>query len=125
RAAYLIDGGVIDNKPFSHTIHEIFFRTADRKVDRKLYYVEPDPERFPDPGSDFVPDAPSFFKPILNSLVAIPGYESITDDLKSLSTRNENIREYKRVLQDVARISDAAGRLTRSRADVMIPDVEE
>src|SRR6185436_15637509 len=120
RAAYLIDGGVIDNKPFSHTIHEIFFRTADRKVDRKLYYVEPDPERFPDPGSDFIPDAPTFLKPILNSLVAIPGYESITDDLKSLSARNENIREYKRVLQDVTRLYDAPNRRAPSHADAVI-----
>jgi predicted acylesterase/phospholipase RssA len=125
RAAYLIDGGVIDNKPFSHTIREIFFRTAERKVDRKLYYVEPDPERFPDPGSDFVPEVPSFLKPILNSLVAIPGYESITDDLKSLSTRNENIREYNRVLQDVARLYDSPDRRPPSEPDVVIPEVEE
>lgn len=125
RAAYLIDGGVIDNKPFSHTIHEIFFRTAERKIQRKLYYVEPDPERFPDPGSDFVPDAPSFLKPILNSLVAIPGYESITDDLKSLSTRNENVREYQRVLQDVTRLYDSGDRRAPSQPDVVIPEVEE
>jgi predicted acylesterase/phospholipase RssA len=125
RAAYLIDGGVIDNKPFSHTIHEIFFRTTERKVDRKLYYVEPDPERFPDPGSDFVPDAPSFIQPILSSLVEIPGYESITDDLKTLSTRNENIREYQRVLQDVARLYDAPGRPAPSQPGVLIPDVDE
>jgi len=125
RAAYLIDGGVIDNKPFSHTIHEIFFRTAERKIERKLYYVEPDPERFPDPDTDFIPDAPSFLKPILNSLVAIPGYESITDDLKSLSTRNEKVREYNRVLQDVTRIYDAADRQPPPQRGAVIPDVEE
>ncbi len=125
RAAYLIDGGVIDNKPFSHTIHEIFFRTAERKVDRKLYYVEPDPERFPDPASDFIPDTPSFMKPILNSLVAIPGYESITDDLKSLSTRNENVREYNRVLQDVTRVLEAEDSRPGTQASVGIPDVGE
>jgi predicted acylesterase/phospholipase RssA len=106
RATYLIDGGVIDNKPFSHTTHEIFFRTAERKVDRKLFYVEPDPERFPEPDSNSVPEMPSFLQPILSSLVSIPGYESIADDLKLLSTHNENIREYNRVLQDVATTYD-------------------
>ena len=100
-ATYLIDGGVIDNKPFTHTIREIFFRTADRKITRKLFYVEPDPERFPERDGDFIPDAPSFLKPIINSLVTIPGYESIADDLKLLEERNENIREYSRVLQDI------------------------
>ena len=100
-ATYLIDGGVIDNKPFTHTIREIFFRTADRKITRKLFYVEPDPERFPEREDNFIPDAPSFLKPIVNSLVTIPGYESIADDLKLLEERNENIREYGRVLQDI------------------------
>jgi patatin-related protein len=100
-AAYLIDGGVIDNKPFTHTIKEIFFRTTERKIVRRLYYVEPDPERFPQRDGDFIPDAPTFLKPIINSLVTIPGYESIADDLKLLEERNENIREYGRVLQDI------------------------
>ena len=100
-ATYMIDGGVIDNKPFTHTIREIFFRTTERKVDRKLYYVEPDPERFPERDGNFIPEPPSFLKPIVNSLVTIPGYESITDDLKLLSERNEKIREYRSVLRDV------------------------
>lgn len=116
-AAYLIDGGVIDNKPFTHTLREIFYRTTERKVDRKLYYVEPDPERFPERDADFVPEAPSFLKPVVNSLVTIPGYESIADDLKLLEERNEHIRRYQRILDDVlnnvpspAVSSEAAGR---------------
>ena len=103
-STHLIDGGVIDNKPFTHTIREIFFRTTERKVDRKLYYVEPDPERFPEQDANFIPGTPSFLKPIVNSVVTIPGYESITDDLKLLAERNETIREYRRVLQDVAEL---------------------
>jgi patatin-related protein len=122
RAAYLIDGGVIDNKPFSHTIKEIFFRTTERKIERRLFYVEPDPERFPDPGRDFMPDAPSFLKPILSSLIAIPGYESITDDLKLLAERNENIREYRRVLQDVSRLYE---REVATDYGPGIPEVDE
>ena len=101
-STFLIDGGVIDNKPFTHTIREIFFRTTERKVDRKLYYVEPDPERFAERDGNFIPGTPSFLKPIVNSLVTIPGYESITDDLKLLAERNETIRQYQRVLQDVS-----------------------
>jgi hypothetical protein len=66
-----------------------------------LFYVEPDPERFPQRDGDFIPDAPTFLKPIVNSLVTIPGYESIADDLKLLEDRNENIREYGRILQDI------------------------
>src|SRR5688572_18485414 len=101
--AYYIDGGVIDNKPFTHTIGEIFNRTADREVERRLYYVEPDPERFDQTvaseGVEHLP--PSFLKPIVDSLVAIPGYESIADDLKLLASRNQDIHKYRRVLQDI------------------------
>jgi patatin-related protein len=43
--AWFIDGGVLDNKPFSYTIQQIWNRTATRPVERKLFYVEPDPER--------------------------------------------------------------------------------
>jgi patatin-related protein len=122
-SAYFIDGGVIDNKPFTHTIREIFFRTADRKITRKLYYVEPDPERFPEREADFIPDAPSFLKPIINSLVTIPGYESIADDLKLLEDRNENIREYGRVLQDVLGQLPAQS-IMGSSGESTAPDVE-
>jgi len=123
-ATYLLDGGVIDNKPFTHTTHEIFFRTADRKVYRKLFYVEPDPEHFVANDGDIMPEAPSFLKPIVNSLVTIPGYESISDDLKLLSERNEDIREYRRVLQDV--LNDARtsySQTAASKPGVGIPNL--
>src|SRR5262249_5433597 len=97
REAYFIDGGVLDNKPFTHTIREIFFRTAEKKVDRKLYYVEPDPERF----AQTQVRCPNFLRPIVDSLVTIPGYESIADDLKLLNERNTQIRQYQRLFTTI------------------------
>ncbi|MBI4474825.1 MAG: patatin-like protein [Acidobacteria bacterium] len=97
REAYFVDGGVLDNKPFTHTIREIFYRTAEKKVDRKLYYVEPDPERF----GEIQVREPNFLKPIVDSLVTIPGYESIAEDLKLLSARNTRIREFQRLFDKV------------------------
>jgi predicted acylesterase/phospholipase RssA len=120
--SYLIDGGVIDNKPFTHTIREIFFRTAERKIDRRLFYVEPDPERFKTQGPDFVPDPPTFVTPILGSLIDIPSYESIAEDLKLLSTRNESVREYNRLLQDMAQIYETRETI---RYGVDIPSIQE
>ena len=43
KAATFLDGGVLNNKPFSHTLKAIFSRAADREVKRKLFYVEPIP----------------------------------------------------------------------------------
>jgi patatin-related protein len=43
-SAWYIDGGVLDNKPFTAALPMIYERHADRPVDRILFFVEPDPE---------------------------------------------------------------------------------
>ena len=40
----MVDGGVLDNKPFANVIKAIATNPADRQVYRRLLYVEPDPE---------------------------------------------------------------------------------
>jgi patatin-related protein len=94
RCAFL-DGGVLDNKPFSYTLREIFFRMADRKVRRTLFYVEPDPEQFEQPDKVV---APNVVEAALAALVSIPGYESIADDLKLIAERNSKIQVYDRLV---------------------------
>lgn len=82
-----IDGGVLDNKPFSTTLDAIYSRLADRPVSRWLLYVEPDPESF---GAD--PEelkSPAAVQTGVASLTALPGYESIADDLRRLRAHNE------------------------------------
>jgi patatin-related protein len=82
-----IDGGVLDNKPFSTTLDAIYSRLADRPVSRWLLYVEPDPESF---GTD--PEklkSPAVVQTGVASLTALPGYESIADDLRRLRAHNE------------------------------------
>jgi patatin-related protein len=89
-----LDGGVIDNKPFTYTIREIFNRAADREVERKLFYVEPDPERFDRPD---VASRPNFVQAVIASLIGIPGYESIADDLRLLAKHNSKVKQYGRL----------------------------
>jgi patatin-related protein len=89
-----LDGGVIDNKPFTYTIREIFNRAADREVERKLFYVEPDPEHFDKPD---LASRPNFVQAVIASLIGIPGYESIADDLKLLATHNSKVAQYRRL----------------------------
>ncbi|MDY0041586.1 MAG: patatin-like protein, partial [Desulforhabdus sp.] len=67
--SYFLDGGVIVNKPFTYTIIEIFYRAADRQVERKLFYVEPDPERFT---QQEIASCPNFLQAIIASLIGIP-----------------------------------------------------
>lgn len=93
--SYFLDGGLLDNKPFTYTTREIFYRLADRKVERKLFYVEPDPETFEhNPAATQV----NVIQAVQRALISIPGYESIADDLKLLSAHNEKIERYERMI---------------------------
>ena len=97
KEAYFLDGGLLDNKPFSHTIREIFHRSADCEVERILCYVEPDPERFLD-----VPLAePSFFRATQEGAYGITSYESIADDLKLIAEHNSRVDLFNRLSKDL------------------------
>jgi hypothetical protein len=100
-----LDGGVLDNKPFTSTLRTIFYRTADRPVRRHLLYVEPDPERFRRKGSPPF-RIPSFTESALDSLTKLPGYESIADDLRLVSEHNDKVERLSRLR---AAITDAGG----------------
>ncbi len=93
-----VDGGVLDNKPFTHTIREIFHRTAHRLTSRFLIYVEPDPVRFDKAAKAEKPD---IFKAVIDSLTSIPGYESIADDLALLEEHNDRVEQHTRLTREL------------------------
>jgi len=103
---YFVDGGLLDNKPFTHTINAIFRRLADRKVDRYLYYVDPDPDRFNmnnvEPDANTTCPGPSFTKVTGASLFGIKNYETIADDLKLIREHNNQVQRLN-ALWDVAK----------------------
>ena len=104
--SFFLDGGVLDNKPFTYTIEAIFSRTADRKVARKLLYIEPDPETFSGLGRPSC--RPNIATAVLASLITIPGYESISEDLKLLAAHNSKLDEYQRLLKNLEERGAAA-----------------
>lgn len=89
-----LDGGVLDNKPFSYTLQTIASRHAVREVDRKLCYLEPVPESYEQIQFSSQPD---IFKALVTSLIGIPGYESIEEDLQALSEHNSRVERYNRI----------------------------
>jgi patatin-related protein len=98
RDTCFLDGGLLDNKPFTYTLGAIFNRLADREVGRVLFYVEPDPERFAQPEK---PTQPNVVQAALDALVTIPGYESIADDLRLLNRHNDRVEQYARLVSDL------------------------
>jgi patatin-related protein len=97
--AVYLDGGILDNKPFSYAIDAIFGRKADRDVSRLLFYVEPNPERFRQ-AAEIV--APGPVSAAFSALMTIPGYESISSDLDAISRHNETVSRIEGLVAQVA-----------------------
>ncbi|MBD2579385.1 patatin-like protein [Oscillatoria sp. FACHB-1406] len=95
---HFVDGGVLDNRPFSHTIKEIYYRTANRPVERKLLYIDPSPDRFSDGQRFKQMNRPNVLQVVEDSLVGMPRYESITNDIELIKERNEKVKRYNSLL---------------------------
>ncbi|HEU4582581.1 MAG TPA: patatin-like protein [Polyangiaceae bacterium] len=100
RPSTFVDGGVLDNKPFTTTLGAIFHRMADRPVRRFLLYVEPDPERAPAAKRGKQTDRteiPNIVRTVADSVSSIPAYESIAGDLKAIAQHNDKIERFRRL----------------------------
>ena len=98
---YFVDGGVLDNRPFSYTTEAIYYRTADRPVNRQLFYLDPNPESFVDSTKFKEMEQPTVWEVITGSLISLPRYESIGKDLQQIKDVNDKIRRYNLLLKSV------------------------
>ncbi len=108
-----VDGGVLDNKPFGPALEAIFYRMPHKLVERRLFYVEPDPEHFTPLTDDESKRLQNPFRVAVASLSTIPSHESIGEDLEKLKAHNARIRWLKRIKQNY---------LTSMRAEGATPD---
>lgn len=92
---HFVDGGVLDNRPFGYTIQEIYYRHFYRSVDRKLFYIDPSPDKFLDSPSFKRMAKPNIWESAIDSLIGLPRYESIAVDLQEIADKNERVRRYK------------------------------
>lgn len=95
-----IDGGCLDNKPFSYAIDALRWKKSDIPVMRKLFYLEPapaHPER--DRESYAQPDA---LDSVYAGYVDLPRAENIREDLQRLLERNRLIGRLKDAMEAVA-----------------------
>jgi patatin-related protein len=97
KSSYFLDGGVLDNKPFSPTIQAIFARTTERDIDRILFYVEPDPEQT----EQHALLDPTFLKALLEGMLTISTYQSITEDIKVVEEHNSAVMQYDAVCREL------------------------
>ncbi len=117
RLSSFVDGSVLNDKPFREAIGAIRGRPAYRQVDRRLVYVDPDPDRPQPPLTGLVP---GFFTTLRSALSDIPRNEPIADELSYVNGFNERVRRLKgivdaarpQITQLVARIGAFAGEET-------------
>ena len=98
---YFVDGGVLDNRPFSYTTEAMYYRTADRPVNRQLFYLDPNPESFVNSSKFTEMEQPTVWEVITGSLISLPRYESISKDLQQIKDINDKIRRYNLLLKSV------------------------
>ncbi len=96
----LVDGGYLDNKPFSYAIDALSQRRADFQVERKLIYVEPSPENL-NRKELKKSDAPDAIQNAKAAISELPRYETIREDLQRVLERN-------RLIERINRMSNSA-----------------
>lgn len=88
---FVVDGGVLDNKPLEAAIDAVFRQRAERYVRRVLAYVVPDPGQTPNSAPQRADVFPTMAQTVLSSLVSIPRVESISDQLRAIAEHNRSI----------------------------------
>lgn len=89
---YVVDGGVLDNKPFRGAREGIFCMPRTVGVRRVLAYINPDPGDGPAFTLPAKPSQPALSKVIASSLVGIPTSQSIADQLHEIEQHNISVR---------------------------------
>jgi patatin-related protein len=128
------DGGYLDNKPFTWATANLSLRRTAVPVDRRLFYVEPDPGDRPPvvklleqwrthgPLADIVghtSERPNALENVLAALLTLPRVETIREDIELLNERNRDVDR----LSDIAFAVDAA--LREDAAGAPMPPLEE
>jgi patatin-related protein len=87
---YFIDGGVLDNFPFSHAIEAIIQKPAATEVVRRLVYIEPDPGAV-HMGPPKAQAQPRWPQTLIGAMSGIRGNEPILDDLVRVREFNDRV----------------------------------
>lgn len=95
------DGGALDNKPFSYATDALLRRRADLPVERKLVFVDPDPQNpDKDPYLDRDIDVLENTRAALSPTVST---ETIREDIQRILERNRLIQRVKHIADDIER----------------------
>ena len=104
---WMVDGGILDNKPFSHVVSAIDRKPAICEVHRVVVYIEPSPVRMPGRARLQPPSTIEVAAGVWHLL----GHQPLYDDLGRLRDRNRKARR-------VSEMVDASRRAIHSLSRV-------
>ena len=104
--ATLIDGSVLNNRPFGPAIEALRHRPAHREVDRRFVYIDPNPGMRR--GGADPAEVPGFFTTILRALAEIPREQPIRDNLEAIAALSARVRRLRHVVDGMTPQVDAA-----------------
>lgn len=84
------DGGYLDNRPFSHAIGLIPYRSSDRPAKRKLLFVDPFPEIHDLLSATAVREI-DFLENATLAAKTLPRYEVIREDIRTITAMNRRL----------------------------------
>jgi patatin-related protein len=94
-SGFLIDGGVLMNKPIRPVLRAVYTRQNEGQGRRVLVYVVPD-SNLPVAHRADPPGIPRMAKVVGDSM-QIPRVESVAEDLESIRTHNQQVRAQRRL----------------------------
>ena len=90
----LVDGSVVNNKPFAAVLDMVRSRPAYRDVDRRLVYIEPDPT----PLGPLRDQVPNFLQTLEGTILEIPMQAPIFRELSQVEASNRMIKRTRDIL---------------------------
>lgn len=101
---FVIDGGILRNKPIRPAIDAVYRQPADQQVRRILTYVVPDPgEPATGPGKPAVDQVPGAADVMLGVLTRLRSTDSVSDELAEIERRNQETTHHRRSRDRIAR----------------------
>jgi patatin-related protein len=95
---YFLDGGLLDNTPLTCLMKEAYYRLPSRSGQRKLFYVDPNPEHLNDRLQMSTKQQSRTGKILQAAALSIPIHQSITNDLRTIHEHNHKVRRYQALI---------------------------
>jgi patatin-related protein len=95
---YFLDGGLLDNAPLTCLMKEAYYRLPSRASQRKLFYVDPNPEHLNDRLKLGTKKQSRMGQILQAAALSIPIHQSINNDLRTIHEHNHKVRRYQTLI---------------------------